>query len=222
FELDLPAMLDAIEQQQPLIIFIAYPNNPTGNLFNQQDIEIIIKNAPGLVIIDEAYAPFADASFINKLADYENLLVMRTVSKLGLAGLRLGFIAGNFDIIEQLNKIRLPYNINSLTQLTANFALQNQALFSQQTQQICKDRSLLFNQLKKLPQITVYQSSANFILFKTHENQANSIFEALKNAGILIKSLSPQRGMLTDCLRVTIGKPEENKFFIQHLTKILS
>lgn len=157
FELDLPLMLETIQQTQPLVIFLAYPNNPTSNLFKQQDIESILKAAPGLVVVDEAYAPFADASFIDKLPLHDNLLVMRTVSKLGLAGLRLGFIAGNKEIIEQLNKIRLPYNINSLTQATADFALKNQDLFDQQTQQICSDRSLVFNQLNKLTGITATQ-----------------------------------------------------------------
>ena len=222
FELDLAATLTAIKRYLPSVIFLAYPNNPTGNLFNEQDIASIIKAAPGLVIVDEAYAPFANASFINKLADYSNLLVMRTVSKLGLAGLRLGFIAGNKDIIEQLNKIRLPYNINSLTQLTAEFALKNQNLFKQQTQQICIDRSLVLKQLNELPGITAYPSSANFILFKTKQNQATVIFEHLKNEGILIKNLSPQGGLLADCLRVTIGKPEENNLFIDSLAKTLN
>ncbi len=222
FELDLPATLTAIKHYQPSVIFLAYPNNPTGNLFKEQDIESVIETAPGLVIVDEAYAPFANASFIKKLADHPNLLVMRTVSKLGLAGLRLGFIAGNKEIIEQLNKIRLPYNINSLTQLTAEFALKNHNLFEQQTQQICRDRAQVLKQLNELAGITAYPSSANFILFKTKENQATTIFEHLKNDGILIKNLSPQGGLLADCLRVTIGKPEENKLFIHSLAKILN
>jgi histidinol-phosphate aminotransferase len=222
FDLDLPLMLDAIKQSQPAIIFLAYPNNPTGNLFKQQDIIAILDIAPGLVIIDEAYAPFADASFINKLPDYTNLLVMRTVSKLGLAGLRLGFIAGNKAIIEQLNKIRLPYNINCLTQLTTDFALKNHALFEQQTQQICNDRATVLRQLNELPNIAAHPSSANFILIKTKKDQATAIFESLKKHGILIKNLSPQGGILTDCLRVTIGKPDENKAFIDSMKMIVS
>jgi len=221
FELDLPSMLEKIKETQPLVIFLAYPNNPTSNLFKEQDIKSILDIAPGLVIVDEAYAPFANASFINKLTDYNNLLVMRTVSKLGLAGLRLGYIAGKKEIIEQLNKIRLPYNINCLTQSTADFALKNQNLFKQQTQQICQDRALVLKQLNELPRITAYPSAANFILFKTIEGQATAIFESLKNHGVLIKNLSPQGGLLSDCLRVTIGKPEENKKFISALKIIL-
>jgi histidinol-phosphate aminotransferase len=221
FDLDLPAILTAIEMHQPSVIFLAYPNNPTGNLFSESSIREIIKTAKGLVVIDEAYAPFADASFIDSLGQYDNLLVMRTVSKLGLAGLRLGYIAGAPKIIEQLHKIRLPYNINSLTQISADFALSNKALFDQQTQKICSERSILFNQLNTLDGITAYPSYANFILFKTPENRVNEIFASIKQQGVLIKNLSAQGGLLTDCLRVTIGKPEENAAFIAALTKSL-
>ncbi|MGZ8159010.1 MAG: histidinol-phosphate transaminase [Methylobacter sp.] len=221
FDLDLPAMLAAIDQHQPSVIFLAYPNNPTGNLFSEASIRDIIKTAKGLVVIDEAYAPFADASFIDSLGQYDNLLVMRTVSKLGLAGLRLGYIAGTPDIIEQLHKIRLPYNINSLTQISADFALTNKALFDQQTRQICAERSVLLNRLNALDGITAYPSAANFILFKTPENRANEIFASIKHQGVLIKNLSTQGGLLADCLRVTIGKPEENAAFLAALIKSL-
>ncbi len=222
FGLDLPLMIDAIKQYSPAIIFLAFPNNPTGNLFVEAEIEEILNRAPGLVVVDEAYAPFADASFLNKITQHPNLLVMRTVSKLGLAGIRLGFIAGDQVIIEQLNKIRLPYNINSLTQLTAEFALKHQTLFDKQTQQICKDRLLVLKQLNSFKKIKAYDSSANFILFRTPEEQATVIFEGLKERGVLIKNLSLQGGVLTDCLRVTIGKPEENKAFIDALSELLS
>jgi len=221
FELDLPAMLESIECYQPALIFLAYPNNPTGNLFSADAIKTIIKATDGLVIVDEAYAPFANTSFIPQLTEYDNLLVMRTVSKLGLAGLRLGYIAGDPTIIEQLNKIRLPYNINSLTQVTADFALNQPGLFEQQTGQICRDRSYLSEQLSQLSGITVYPSAANFILFKTQPNDANLIFNGLKETGILIKNLSPLGGLLTDCLRVTVGTSQENSLFLKGIARIL-
>jgi histidinol-phosphate aminotransferase len=221
FDLDLQTMLAAIEQHQPSVIFLAYPNNPTGNLFSETAILEIIQAAKGLVVIDEAYAPFANASFINMLDQYDNLLVMRTVSKLGLAGLRLGYIIGNPAIIEQLNKIRLPYNINSLTQISANFALSNKTLFDQQTQKICAERAVVFKQLNELEGITAYPSAANFILFKAPENKATEIFLSIRQQGVLIKNMSPQGGSLSDCLRVTIGKPQENKAFLTALRKSL-
>jgi histidinol-phosphate aminotransferase len=217
FDLDLPAMLAAIEHHQPAVIFLAYPNNPTGNLFSATAILEIIKAANGLVVIDEAYAPFADASFINALDHYDNLLVMRTVSKLGLAGLRLGYLIGHPLIIEQLHKIRLPYNINSLTQLSVDFALSNKALFDQQTQAICAERAVVLKQLNELPGITAYPSAANFILFRTPKGKATDIFMSIKQQGVLIKNMSAQGGLLSDCLRVTIGKPEENKAFLTAL-----
>ena len=221
YDLDLPAVLAAITSHQPSIIFLAYPNNPTGNLFDADAIRKIITASNGLIVIDEAYAPFANASFMAELAQYDNLLVMRTVSKLGLAGLRLGYLVGAPAIIEQLNKIRLPYNINILTQATAHFALTNHALFNEQTQRICAERTVVYEHLCKLDGISTYPSSANFILFKTPKEKASEIFAAIKQQGVLIKNLSPQGGLLEDCLRVTIGKPEENQAFLTALTASL-
>lgn len=217
FELDLTAMLQVIEREQPSLIFLAYPNNPTGNLFDVNAIQQILALSKGLVVIDEAYAPFTDSSFIPELPHHENLLVMRTLSKLGLAGLRLGFLAGPTKLIEQFNKIRLPYNINSLTQATASFALQNSDFLLEQTRQIRQQRSTLMSQLKTLKGIKVYPSSANFILIRTELKPADEVFSSLKQQGILIKNLAPQGGLLANCLRITIGKPEENQAFLAAL-----
>lgn len=216
FDLDLPAMLEAIEKYNPAVIFLAYPNNPTGNLFDETAINQIIEAANGLVIIDEAYEPFAgQASFMNRVG--KNVLVMRTVSKLGLAGLRLGYIAGEREIIAQLDKIRLPYNINVLTQISVQFALENKAVFDKQTTTICNERAAMLRGLNTLNGIIAYESAANFILFKTPQNQATPIFEELKEQGVLIKNVHSQGGLLTDCLRVTIGTPEENLAFLNAL-----
>jgi histidinol-phosphate aminotransferase len=221
FSLDMQAMLQAIEDLQPAIIFLAYPNNPSANLFAVADIKQILETTTGLVIIDEAYAPFAEATFMGELGNYTNLLVMRTLSKLGLAGLRLGFIAGHAQIIAQLDKIRLPYNINVLTQASSVFALSQPDLFTAQTQSICQQRTELLTKLNALDGIIAYPSAANFILFRTPKGQADNIFAGLKQRGILIKNLSPQAGLLNDCLRVTVGKPEENQAFFNALVQIL-
>lgn len=221
FELDLPAMIAVVEQHQPAVIFIAYPNNPTGNLFSVSTIEKIITSTKGLVVIDEAYAPFAHASFMDRLVEYDNLLVMRTVSKLGLAGLRLGYLVGKPECLGELNKIRLPYNINSLTQLTVNFALRNKNLFDVQTQNICGQRATVLATLNNLEGITAYPSSANFILFRTQAGQADAVFASLKQQGVLIKNLNPQGGLLQDCLRVTVGTPDENAAFLLALAHSL-
>ncbi len=222
FDLDLTGMLESIEKYDPAIIFIAYPNNPTGNLFNDDDIKMLLKNSNGLIVVDEAYAPFANASFIHELDNFPNLLIMRTVSKLGLAGLRLGYLLANPFLIEQFDKIRLPYNINCLTQATAEFALTHQALFDHQSQQICKDREIMMQNLRAIKGLMPYPSAANFILFKSLVKPAEEIFKALLDDGILIKNMSKQGGILHNCLRVTIGKEDENMAFIDSLKKIMS
>jgi histidinol-phosphate aminotransferase len=221
FELDLPAMLAAIGRHSPKLIFLAYPNNPTGNLFDRAAIDAIVEKAPGLVVIDEAYEPFAGSSYLDMLGRHPNLLVMRTVSKLGLAGLRLGYLCGSAELLGQLDKIRLPYNINVLTQASAEFALSHKALFDQQTRLIRAERARVFAALETIEGVTAYPSAANFILFRTPPGRANAVFAGLKQRGVLIKNLSPQGGILADCLRVTVGKPDENEAFLFALNQSL-
>ena len=214
FSLDSDAMLAAIKKHNPALLFLAYPNNPTGNLFAKEAICNILDQASGLVVIDEAYAPFTDASFMRRLADYDNLLVLRTVSKMGLAGLRLGLLAGPKPWLNEIDKTRLPYNINVLTQVSALFAVEHIDVLMDQAQQIRNDRSELINGLSQLSKLTVYPSEANFVLFRAPQGRGQEIFEELKHQGILIKNLSPAGGVLTDCLRVTVGTVDENAAFI--------
>lgn len=222
FSLDKMALLAAIEKHQPAIVFLAYPNNPTGNLFNAAEIEEIIRATPGIVIVDEAYHAFADDSFMPKLMSYDNLLVMRTVSKMGLAGLRLGLLAGPSAWLDEFEKVRLPYNINILTQASAEFALQHAEVLKAQTEQIKKDRGLLEQALQQIEGLTVYPSRANFILFRVPAGQAERIFAGLKAKGVLLKNLDKAGGLLKDCLRVTVGTPEENTAFITALKQVLT
>ena len=221
FSLNISNFLKAIEQHNPAIIFIAYPNNPTGNLFNRADLQKVIDLASGIVVIDEAYHAFADDSFMGEAGSVDNLLVMRTVSKMGLAGLRLGLLAGKPEWLAEFDKVRLPYNLNVLTQATAQFALSHQHVLDEQTAIICKTRDALLSELSNIGGLQVYASQANFILFRTAEGTATTIFNALKEAGILIKNLSPMGGALKDCLRVTVGMPDENRAFINALLKAL-
>ena len=221
FELDMDAMTRAIQEHHPAVIFIAYPNNPTGNLFKRKDILKILNISDGLVVIDEAYHAFADDTFMAELNQFENLLIMRTVSKMGLAGLRLGFLAGHEKWLYELNKIRLPYNINILTQISAEFALNHHALFSEQTSRICHDRENLLDELNRLQGLTVFPSNANFILLRTPAGESTRIFESLKSKGILIKNMGVTEGLLRDCLRVTVGTPEENRRFLTALSAII-
>lgn len=222
FSIDESRFLAAIKAHQPAVIFLAYPNNPTSNLFDEQTIRNIIDAAPGVVVVDEAYHAFADKSFMSMLKEYDNLLVMRTVSKMGLAGLRLGLLAGKAEWLNEFDKVRLPYNINILTQASAEFAIKNRQVLDQQTQQICVDRELLFNALSKIKNITAYPSQANFILIRVKQGQSDNIFNTLKEQGVLIKNLNPAGGLLTDCLRITVGTAEENKSFLELFKKALS
>lgn len=217
FSLDLPAMLAAIAQHQPALVFLAYPNNPTGNLFDSDAVQQIIAASPGLVVLDEAYHAFAGHSFMDQLPHYDNLVVMRTVSKMGLAGLRLGLLAGPAAWLQEFDKLRLPYNINILTQLSAAFALRHRAVLDQQTQQICSDREQLLQALDNMEGISPYPSRANFILFRVPAGRARAIFAALKERGVLIKCMDGSSPALSDCLRVTVGTAEENAAFVQAL-----
>lgn len=215
FSIDEEKFLAAIKEHQPAVIFLAYPNNPTSNLFDEQTIRNIIDTAPGVVVVDEAYHAFAEKSFMPMLNEYDNLLVMRTVSKMGLAGLRLGLLAGKAEWLNEFDKVRLPYNINILTQASAEFAIKNRHVLDKQTQQICTDRELLFKALSQIENITPYSSQANFILARVPDGEADRIFNSLKEQGVLIKNLNPAGGLLKNCLRITVGTAEENKKFLE-------
>ena len=222
YTLDRATMLAAIAEHDPAVVFLAYPNNPTGNLFDDATLEAVLEATPGLVVIDEAYAPFAEASWLGRLDDYPNLVVMRTLSKLGLAGLRLGLLAGAPAWLDQFDKVRLPYNIGVLNQASAAFALEHQALFDEQTARIRAERTRLHDALAALPGIVPLPSRANFILLRVPAGRAGALFAALREAGVLVKSLDGSSPLLADCLRVTVGTPEENEAFLTTLSGALA
>lgn len=215
FSLDLPAVLDALRRDRPALVFIAYPNNPTGNLFDAGAVEQIIAAAPGLVVVDEAYHAFARHSFFDRLPVHPNLLVMRTLSKLGLAGLRLGVLVGRAQWLRELDKLRLPYNVNVLSQRVAEYVLTRHDVLDAQTEAIRHERGVLAAGLAGLPGVRVFASDANFILFRLA--RAAEVFAGLKQRGVLIKNLDGSHPMLRDCLRVTVGTPEQNQRFLDAL-----
>jgi histidinol-phosphate aminotransferase len=221
FSLDLPTMLNSIEEKQPAVIFLAWPNNPTGNTYTEEDIEKIIKAATGLVVIDEAYHAFAQKTMMSCLETHQNVLLMRTLSKLGLAGLRLGMLFGAPQWITELEKLRLPYNIGTLNQQSANFIIQNIGLLEQQAQTIRNDRDLMFDLLSKIKGIEVWPSEANFLLFRVAKKGAEFVHSELLNQKILIKNLHGTHALLENCLRVSIGTKEENEQFISVLNEIM-
>lgn len=219
FSLDADRFVAAMAEHQPALVFIAYPNNPTGNLFDAAAITRIIEAAPGVVVVDEAYHAFAGRTFMPRLRDHPNLLVMRTLSKSGLAGLRLGLLTGRDAWLSHVDKVRLPYNINVLTQLVAEQVLQHEALLAQQAAAIRAERTRLFAELGHMPGVRPFSSDANFILFRT--DAAERVFNDLKRQGVLIKNLHGAHPALADCLRVTVGTPAENDKFLGALGSAL-
>ncbi len=224
FSLDAEAMLATIQSARPAVTFIAYPNNPTGNLFDRDTITAVIRAAaPGLVVLDEAYLPFALETWMPQQPTFPNLLVLRTLSKLGLAGIRLGYLVGHPTYIEQLDKVRPPYNINSLTLATTDLMLDFLDLFDAQAASIRAQRARLLTALRAMPptsHVTAYDSVANFILFGV-ENPDRT-YAGLRQRGILVKNLTRPHLLLRGCLRVTVGTPEENDAFVAALTLALS
>ncbi|MDH5208194.1 MAG: histidinol-phosphate transaminase [Burkholderiaceae bacterium] len=219
FTLDALALLAAIEEHRPAVIFLSHPNNPTGNLFDRSVVEQVIRVAPGLVVVDEAYLPFAQDTWMPQIARWPNLLVLRTLSKLGLAGIRLGYLVGHPDWIAQFDKVRPPYNVNVLTLATADLMLENLAILDAQAATLRAERTRLAGALAESPGVTPFPSSANFILFRVEK--PDSVFAALKERGILIRNVAGMHPLLAGCLRVTVGTPSENQTFIRALRAVI-
>ena len=221
FSLDLPAMLAAIEAHRPAITYLAYPNNPTGALFDADDMVRILQAVgdSGVVIVDEAYQPFAQASFMPRLAEFGNLIVMRTVSKLGLAGIRLGYMAGAADLLREFDKVRPPYNINVLTQCAAEFVLGHADILDAQAAVLRAERGRLSTALAALPGLTVFPSDANFILVRVDApgQSANAVFTNLVMRKVLVKNVGKIHVLLQNCLRITVSTPEENALLLAAL-----
>jgi len=208
FELDERAMLAAIEQHRPSIVYLAYPNNPTANLWDDEVIERIVRAAPGLVVMDEAYQPFASRSYADRIARHEHVLLMRTMSKFGLAGVRLGYLVGRAALIAEIDKVRPPYNVSVLNCEAALFALEHAAVFEAQAAQIRGERAALLERLAALPGVKAWRSDANMVLVRVPD--ADRAFQGMKARGVLIKNVSRMHPLLADCLRLTVGTAEEN------------
>ena len=219
FSLDVDAMLDAIERVRPALVFVAYPNNPTGNLFAAADVERIIRAAPGLVVVDEAYYAYADASFLARVLEFPNLVVLRTVSKIGMAGLRLGYAVGHPDWIAELDKLRPPYNVGSLAQAALPLLLGRADLFAGQAAALCAERGRVAEALAARG-ARVFPTKTNFVLARVPD--ANASFAALRDAKILVKNLDGAHPLLDNCLRITVGTPAENDALLDVLGRQLA
>ena len=222
FELDEGAMLYAMAQHQPAITYLAYPNNPTANLWNDAVIESVIEAAGaqgGLVVIDEAYQPFSSKSYIDRLARHDHVLLLRTLSKFGLAGIRLGYLMGRSALIAEIDKVRPPYNVSVLNCECALFALEHQDVFNTQALDLRAQRALLFDELAKLPQVHAYPSEANMLLLRVPD--AQKTFEGMRLRKVLVKNVANMHPLLLNCLRLTVGTAAENQQMLAALRNCL-
>jgi len=217
FDLDTSKMLKKIKTSKPKLIFLSSPNNPTGNSFSTDRVMKIIRQSNGLVVVDEAYQQFSsNKSFIPLLKKNKNLIVLRTLSKVGLAGLRTGFLIAHRDIVNEVNKVRLPFNLNALSQKVAIDALKSKSKMKSGIRLIISERKRLFKEMKKICNVETYPSDANFIFFKVSDS--DKIFKALLKRDILIRNM---KGIKEGYLRVTVGTPKENNIFIKNLNQLL-
>lgn len=214
FSLDLPALLEAIATEKPALLYLAYPNNPTGSLYPRAQVLQVLQAmaAHGIVVIDEAYQPFAGDSLVDLLAAHPHMILMRTVSKLGLAGVRLGYMAGHAELMQELEKIRPPYNVNVLTEAAASFILPRAEVLQQQAAAICAQRTELKNALEKLPGVEVFPSAANFLLLRVANS--DEIHTKLLEQKILVKNVGKMHKLLHNCLRITVSNQQENAAFL--------
>jgi len=223
FELDEPAMLDAIERHRPAVTYIAYPNNPTANLFDEAVVERLVAavgRQDGFVVLDEAYQPFSSRTWMTRLLEHPHVLVMRTLSKFGLAGVRLGYLCGAAPLIEQIDKVRPPYNISALNAEATLFALDHADTFAWQAATLRSERARLQTAFAEMPGLRAYPSEANMILVRVA--RAGRAFEQLKRRGVLVKHVAGLHPLLADCLRITVGTPEENGVLLDALRASLN
>jgi len=208
FELDEAAMLAAVDKHHPSVIYLAYPNNPTAKLWDDAVIEQIVEAAPGLVVIDEAYQPFSSRTYLDRITRHGHVLLMRTLSKFGLAGVRIGYMMGPAALIAQIEKVRPPYNISVLNCEAALFALEHAGVFAAQAQDLRQQRGVVQRGLAEMPGVKAWPSDANMILARVPD--AQKAFEGMKSLGVLVKNVSKMHPLLANCLRLTVGTADEN------------
>ena len=222
FELDEAAMLAAIAEHKPSITYLAYPNNPSANLWNDAVIEKIIHavgEQGGLLVMDEAYQPFSSKSYADRIVRHSHVLLMRTLSKFGLAGVRIGYLMGPKVLIAEIDKVRPPYNISVLNYECALFALEHQAVFAAQAQELIAQRTLLLEALAALPGVKAWNSDANMILVRVPD--AAKTWSGMRSRKVLVKNVSKMHALLANCLRLTVGTADENAHMLAALEQSL-
>ncbi|BAU58533.1 histidinol-phosphate aminotransferase [Halorhodospira halochloris] len=219
YGLDLAAMQAAVGKHQPAVTYVAHPNNPTGNGLDLDEISSLALSTEGVVVVDEAYYAYADSSFLPRLLDHPNVLLLRTLSKVGLAGLRVGVLIAHPEWVEQLEKCRLPYNVGVLAQVSAKFALEHRQQLDEAIKRVLGERSRLAEELRHMPVVErVLPSETNFITFRLKAIPASRAYKHLLAEGVLVKSLDGSHPRLSNCLRVTVGTPQENDLFLGALS----
>jgi histidinol-phosphate aminotransferase len=220
WELDMPQMLAAIADEQPRVTFLATPNNPTANCFASADVHQLIEAVPGVIVVDEAYYEFSRQTVLPRLQSYPHLLVFRTLSKIGMAGLRVGILVGDPELVYEINKVRLPYNLSAYSQVAAAVVLQHWEMIEPEFRVIIHERERLREGLGRIPGVTVFPSQANFLLARVGAGAAR-VWEALGGHGILVRHF-PGSPALQDCIRITVGTPPENELLTTTLQTIVA
>jgi histidinol-phosphate aminotransferase len=228
FDLDTTSMLKIMKRNVPGLIFLSSPNNPTGNCFSRERVLKILKQSKGFIIVDEAYLAFSETGgFVPFLKRHKNLFILKTLSKIGLAGLRVGFLIADSRVIQEVNKVRLPFNLSSVSQSVAGKVLEKRGLIKNYVKLTVSERKRLFREMKSIDNIEPYPSKANFILFKVHPlktgasrgvKNSDTIYKGLIKKGILVRNM---KGIVNECLRVTIGTVRENTIFLKALKQLL-
>jgi histidinol-phosphate aminotransferase len=222
FELDASAMLQAIAQHRPAITYIAYPNNPTANLFDDNIIDSIVAavgQQHGLVVFDEAYQPFSSRTWMQRMAAQPHVMVMRTLSKFGLAGVRLGYLCGHAALVDEIDKVRPPYNVSVLNAEAALFALEHADEYTRQASLLKGERARLQAALQAMPGVQAFPSDANMLLVRVPDSRR--AFSGMKQRGVLVKHIAGLHPLLANCLRLTVGAPDENTQMLRALNDSL-
>lgn len=224
FALDAPRFLATVRKERPRLVFLAWPNNPTGNLFEPSAVEAILRACAGrdcqsLVVVDEAYCHYSGQSFLSRLGEFPNLVILRTLSKIGLAGIRLGILVADAAVVREVNKIRMPYNVNALSQAAARVVLTHGDVVAEHAAAIVAERDRVLVALATMRGVTAFPSRANFVLIRT-QRPGDLVFADLLARGVVVRNFS-RAPHLADCLRVTVGAPGENDAFLDALADAL-
>ena len=222
FSLDVDAVIEECGRGA-VLLFICSPNNPTGNLFDSEDLEQIVRNFDGVVILDEAYGEFSKGSNLELTRDFDNLVVLKTFSKaFGMAGIRLGYFVSNRSIVNLMKRIAPPFSVNAIAERLVKLVLDNWEYFNRYAEAIIKERNRLFSKLAKIKGVTPYPSQTNFILFKIAREQPSSltVTEALGRRGVFVKDFG-SNPLLKNCTRVTVGPRNMNDRFLNALEEVL-